>query len=46
MSTPGRKSPDEAPDKPQYVEIGFEKGIPVSIDGKEMDGIALIHEDE
>jgi argininosuccinate synthase len=36
------KSPDEAPDKPQYVEIGFDKGIPVSLDGKEMDGIALI----
>jgi argininosuccinate synthase len=36
------RSPAEAPDKPQYVEIGFEKGIPVTIDGKEMDGIALI----
>ncbi len=36
------KSPAEAPDKPQYVEIGFEKGIPVSVDGKEMEGIALI----
>ena len=36
------KSPDETPDKPQYVEIGFEKGIPVAIDGKEMAGIALI----
>jgi len=38
------KSPAEAPDKPQYVEIGFEKGIPVTIDGKEMDGIALIQQ--
>ncbi len=36
------KAPSEAPDKPQYVEIGFEKGIPVSLDGKEMDGIPLI----
>ena len=36
------KSPGEAPDKPQYVEIGFEKGVPVSLDGKEMDGLALI----
>jgi len=36
------KSPAEAPDKPQYVEIGFEKGIPVTLDGKEMNGIALI----
>jgi len=36
------KSPDAAPDKPQYLEIGFEKGVPVSLDGKAMDGIALI----
>jgi argininosuccinate synthase len=36
------KSPAEAPDKPQYVEIGFEKGVPVTLDGKKMDGIALI----
>jgi len=36
------KSPSEAPDKPQYVEIGFEKGIPVSVDGQEMDGVSLI----
>ena len=34
--------PDEAPDEPQYLEIGFDKGIPVGIDGEEMDGIALI----
>ena len=36
------KSPDKAPDKPAYLEIGFEKGIPVSLDGQEMDGVALI----
>ena len=36
------KSPGQAPDKPQYLEIGFEKGIPVTLDGKEMDGIDLI----
>ena len=36
------KSPDEAPDKPQYIEIGFDKGVPISLDGKEMGGIALI----
>ena len=35
-------SPDKAPDNPQYIEIGFEKGIPVSIDGEEMDGLKLI----
>jgi len=36
------QSTDKAPNKPQYVEISFEKGIPVSIDGKEMDGVSLI----
>jgi argininosuccinate synthase len=36
------KSPEETPARPQYIEIGFEKGIPVSLDGKKMEGIALI----
>ena len=36
------KSPSQAPDKPDYVEIGFEKGIPVNIDGQQMDGVTLI----
>ncbi len=36
------KSPKEAPDAPAYVEIGFEQGTPVSIDGKKMNGITLI----
>lgn len=27
-------SPIKAPDKPTYVEIGFEKGVPVSINGE------------
>lgn len=36
-------SPAEAPDKPQYVEIGFEKGIPTAIDGKELNGLDLIN---
>ena len=35
-------SPEKAPDKPQYIEIGFEKGIPVSIDGEELGGVALV----
>ena len=29
-------SPEKAPNKPQYIEIGFEDGIPKSIDGKDM----------
>jgi argininosuccinate synthase len=36
------KSPAAAPDKPEYVEIGFEAGIPVSLDGKKLSGVALI----
>lgn len=35
-------SPEKAPDKPTYVTISFEKGIPVAIDGKKMDGVAII----
>jgi len=38
------KSPVNAPDKPVYIEIGFNKGIPVAIDGQEMDGISLIQQ--
>jgi argininosuccinate synthase len=34
--------PDKAPDEPQYLEIGFEKGIPVTLDGEEIDGINLV----
>ena len=36
------RSPNNAPDKPAYVEIGFENGIPVSVDGQELDGVNLI----
>ncbi|MGI6169003.1 MAG: argininosuccinate synthase [Christensenellales bacterium] len=34
--------PEQAPDQPEYVEVSFEKGIPVAVNGKEMDGISLI----
>jgi argininosuccinate synthase len=36
------KSPDKTPDKPTLVEIGFEKGIPVSYDGESMNGVELV----
>jgi len=36
------KSPDVAPNAPGYVEIGFERGIPVTLDGQKMDGVGLI----
>ena len=29
-------SPLKAPDEPTYIELGFEKGVPVSIDGEKM----------
>lgn len=35
-------SPEAAPDKPTYVSIGFEKGVPVSIDGKKTGGVEII----
>ncbi|MFW6125998.1 MAG: argininosuccinate synthase, partial [Chloroflexota bacterium] len=38
------RAPNDAPEKPCYVEIGFERGIPVSLDGKEMDGVRLVEE--
>ncbi|MBQ8787456.1 MAG: argininosuccinate synthase, partial [Oscillospiraceae bacterium] len=35
-------SPLQAPDKPTYVTIHFEKGIPTAVDGVEMDGVFII----
>ena len=35
-------APGKTPNKPVYVEIGFEKGIPVTIDGEKLDGVPLI----
>ena len=35
-------SPFMAPDKPTYVTISFEKGIPVAIDGEKLSPVALI----
>ena len=35
-------SPLQAPDKPTYITIHFEKGIPTAIDGKTMDSVSLI----
>lgn len=36
------RSPQEAPDKVEIVEIGFEQGVPVSIGGMKLDPIALV----
>src|SRR5512136_2409086 len=36
------KSAKDSPNKAAYVEIGFEKGIPVSLDGEKLGGVSLI----
>ena len=35
-------SPEAAPDEPVYVEIRFEKGMPVAVDGKELSPASLL----
>lgn len=35
-------SPEAAPDKPAYVTIHFEKGIPTAVDGVSMDGVSVV----
>src|SRR5256714_939242 len=34
--------PAKAPNDPEYVEIEFEHGQPIAVDGKKMDGVPLI----
>ena len=36
-------TPERAPNKPEYVEIEFEKGIPVALNSKKMEGVQLIN---
>ena len=35
-------SPEMAPDKPTYVTVHFEQGVPTAVDGKEMGAIELV----
>jgi len=35
-------TPEKAPDKPTYIEIGFEQGVPVSINGEKLNPVDLI----
>lgn len=35
-------SPEAAPDEPTYVELAFEKGVPVSVDGQKMKASDII----
>jgi argininosuccinate synthase len=34
----------ETPNQPEYVEIGFEQGLPVSVNGNALDPVALVTE--
>ncbi len=36
------KNPEEAPDKAQFVEIEFEQGVPVAIDGEKLGPVELV----
>mgnify|MGYP001474652344 CR=1 FL=1 len=36
------RSPEDAPDRPLYIEIGFEAGIPVTVDGEPLGPVALL----
>jgi argininosuccinate synthase len=36
------KSPQDAPDREEQVEIGFEKGIPISVNGMTLDPVSLV----
>ena len=35
-------SPAKAPDRPEYVEIAFQQGTPVSVNGQTIDGFSLV----
>lgn len=38
------KEPEDAPAKARYIEIEFEQGIPIALDGEEMDGVKLVQQ--
>lgn len=54
LESPGNEPPDDvytlsntiekAPDKAEYVEISFEKGVPVEVNGKKLNPVDLISE--
>ena len=37
------KEPEDAPDKAEIIEIGFENGIPISLDGEKMESVQLVN---
>jgi argininosuccinate synthase len=36
------RAPEEAPEKPIYIEIGFDSGYPVRVDGEDLGPVALV----
>lgn len=38
------KTPEQAKDKPEYIKIEFEKGLPVAVDDKEMSLVRIIEQ--
>ena len=38
------RPPEEAPDEPRYVEVAYERGVPVSVDGAKMAPAELLSE--
>ena len=37
------KNPEDAPNTPQIVEIEFERGIPIALNGESLDGVTLVN---
>ncbi len=35
-------SPEQAPDKPTYITLTFEKGVPVALDGEKLDAVSML----
>ena len=35
-------TPEQAPDVPTYITIGFEKGVPVTLNGEKLGGVAMV----
>ncbi len=35
-------APEQAPDKPTYLELTFEKGVPTKVDGEALDAVSLL----
>ncbi|MDI9515224.1 MAG: argininosuccinate synthase [Clostridiaceae bacterium] len=37
-------TPEKAPDEPTYIELGFEQGIPVSLNGEKLSPVRMLEE--